>query len=102
VFFPRTSGEKSVKYAEGSGDDGEPEQEGRMSLTVEAIYAVGLLKPFPPLHEIPESEHTKVCLKVEALPATEPHESIIAVQRQHWSPPAESYGRTTGRTLNGI
>ena len=33
-----------------------------------------------------EPRHTKVCLTVEVLPTTEPHESVIDVQRQHWSP----------------
>ena len=46
------------------------------------------MKPLTPLHEVPEPEHTKVCLTVEALPATEPHESVIDVQRQHRIPRA--------------
>ena len=29
---------------------------------------------------------TKVCLTVEALPTTEPHESVIDMQCQYWSP----------------
>ena len=30
-----------------------------------------------------EPERTKVCLTIKALPATEPRESVIDVQRQH-------------------
>jgi hypothetical protein len=33
-----------------------------------------------------EPGHAKVCLTLEALPTTEPYESVIDVQRQHWSP----------------
>jgi hypothetical protein len=36
--------------------------------------------------EGPEPKHTKVCLTVKALPATEPHKSVIDVQRQHRMP----------------
>ena len=50
-----------------------------MSITVEAIHAGGVLKSRTPLHKMPEPEHTKVCLTVEALPATEPQESVIDV-----------------------
>ncbi len=39
-----------------------------MSITVEAIYEAGVLKPLTPLPELPE--HTKVRLTVEAFPVT--------------------------------
>jgi len=64
-----------------------------MRMTVEAIYAAGVLKPLTPLYEVPEPEYTKVCLTVEALPVTEPHESVIDVQRQHRSPLAAAVAR---------
>ena len=33
-----------------------------------------------------KSEHTKVRFTIKTLPATEPRESVIDVQRQYWSP----------------
>jgi hypothetical protein len=43
-----------------------------------------------------EPGHTKVCLMVEALPTTELHESVIDVQRQHWSPLAVMVAQEIG------
>ena len=37
-----------------------------------SLYAVGVLKPLTPVHEVSEPEYTKVCLTVEALPTTNP------------------------------
>lgn len=52
-----------------------------MTITVDAIYEAGVLKPLTPLPELPE--HTKVRLTVEALPSTDTPPSVIAAQRQH-------------------
>jgi predicted DNA-binding antitoxin AbrB/MazE fold protein len=52
-----------------------------MTITVDAIYEAGVLKPLTPLPELPE--HTKVRLTVEAFPSTAPPPSVIATQRQH-------------------
>jgi hypothetical protein len=43
-----------------------------------------------------EARHTKACLTVEALPTTEPHERVIDVQRQHWSPLAVMVAQEIG------
>ena len=67
-----------------------------MSITVEAIYAARILRPLTPLHEVPEPAHTKVCLTLEALPATESHESVIDVQRQHRIPLAAAVAQEMG------
>src|SRR5262249_20900139 len=43
-----------------------------------------------------EPGHTKVCLKVEALPTTESHESVIDMQCQYWSPLAVPVAQEIG------
>ena len=52
-----------------------------MSITVEAIYAAGILKPLSPLPELPE--HTKVRITVETIADTEPRSSVIDEQRNN-------------------
>jgi predicted DNA-binding antitoxin AbrB/MazE fold protein len=52
-----------------------------MSITVEAIYAAGILKPLSPLPELPE--HTKVRITVEAIADTEQRSSVIDEQRRN-------------------
>lgn len=52
-----------------------------MSITVEAIYAAGVLKPLSPLPELPE--HTKVRITVEAIADTEQRSSVIDEQRRN-------------------
>ena len=52
-----------------------------MSITVEAIYAAGILKPLSPLPELPE--HTKVRITVEAIADTEQPSSVINEQRRN-------------------
>ena len=51
-----------------------------MSITVEAIYEAGVLKPLAPLPELPE--HTKVRITVEAIAVTEQRGSVIDEQRR--------------------
>jgi hypothetical protein len=64
-----------------------PEQEGRKDEPYGGGHLCrGGLKPLTPLHEVPEPEHTKGYLTVKALPATEPHKSVIDVQRQQRIP----------------
>jgi predicted DNA-binding antitoxin AbrB/MazE fold protein len=55
-----------------------------MSITVEAIYEAGVLKPLTPLPELPE--HTKVRITVEVIPGTASRDSVIDVQRRHRIP----------------
>ena len=52
-----------------------------MSITIEAIYEAGILKPLTPLSDLPE--HTKVRITVEAIVGTEQHGSVIDAQRQN-------------------
>jgi predicted DNA-binding antitoxin AbrB/MazE fold protein len=52
-----------------------------MSMTIEAIYEAGILKPLAPLPDLPE--HTKVRITVEAIVGTEQPGSVIDAQRQH-------------------
>lgn len=52
-----------------------------MSMTVEAIYEAGVLKPLTPLSEFPE--HSKVRITVEAIAGTEPRGSVIDTQRSN-------------------
>jgi len=52
-----------------------------MSITVEAIYAAGILKPLSPLPDLPE--HTKVRITVETIADTEPSSSVIDKQRRN-------------------
>jgi predicted DNA-binding antitoxin AbrB/MazE fold protein len=52
-----------------------------MSITVEAIYEAGVLKPLTPLPELPE--HTKVRITVEVVPGTVSRDSVIDEQRRH-------------------
>jgi predicted DNA-binding antitoxin AbrB/MazE fold protein len=52
-----------------------------MSITVEAIYEAGVLKPLAPLPDLPE--HTKVRITVEAITGVEQRSSVIDAQRQH-------------------
>ena len=54
------------------------------------------LKPLTSVYEVPEPEYTKVCLTVEALLTTEPHESVIDVQRKHRIPLAVMGAQETG------
>ncbi|ETX06241.1 MAG: hypothetical protein ETSY2_18305 [Candidatus Entotheonella gemina] len=51
-----------------------------MSITVEAIYAAGILKPLSPLTDLPEN--TKVRITVETVADTEPRRSVIDEQRR--------------------
>jgi predicted DNA-binding antitoxin AbrB/MazE fold protein len=51
-----------------------------MSITIEAIYEAGILKPLAPLPDLPE--HTKVRITVEAMTGPEPRDSVIDAQRQ--------------------
>jgi len=51
-----------------------------MSITIEAIYEAGILKPLAPLPNLPE--HTKVRITVEAIAGTEQHGSVIDAQRR--------------------
>lgn len=52
-----------------------------MSITVEAIYEAGVLKPLAPLPDLPE--HTKVRITVEAITITEERGSVIDQQRRN-------------------
>ena len=52
-----------------------------MSLTIEAIYEAGILKPLAPLPDLPE--HTKVRITVEAITSTEQHGGVIDTQRKN-------------------
>jgi predicted DNA-binding antitoxin AbrB/MazE fold protein len=52
-----------------------------MSITVEAIYEAGVLKPLAPLLDPPE--HTKVRITVEAIAITEDRSSVIDQQRRN-------------------
>ena len=52
-----------------------------MSITVDAIYEAGVLKPLTPLPELPE--HTKVRLTIEVIPGTVSRDSVIDEQRRH-------------------
>ena len=52
-----------------------------MSITVEAIYAAGILKPLSPLPELPEN--TRVRITVETVADTKPHSSVIDEQRRN-------------------
>jgi predicted DNA-binding antitoxin AbrB/MazE fold protein len=52
-----------------------------MSITVDAIYEAGVLKPLTPLSELPE--HTKVRITVEVIQGTTSRVSVIDEQRQH-------------------
>ena len=52
-----------------------------MSITIEAIYEAGMLKPLAPLPGL--SEHTKVWITVEVIADTEPHGSVIDAQRKN-------------------
>jgi predicted DNA-binding antitoxin AbrB/MazE fold protein len=65
-----------------------------MSITVEAIYEAGVLKPLAPLRELPE--HTKVRITIEALPVTVPHASVIDEQRRHRIPLDATVARDLG------
>ena len=52
-----------------------------MSITVEAIYEAGVLKPLAPLLDLPE--HTKVRITVEVIATTEERSSVIDQQRRN-------------------
>jgi predicted DNA-binding antitoxin AbrB/MazE fold protein len=65
-----------------------------MSITVEAIYEAGVLKPLTPLPELPE--HTKVRITVEALPVTASRDSVIDQQRRHRIPLDAAVARDIG------
>ena len=52
-----------------------------MSITVEAIYAAGILKPLSPLPELPEN--TRVRITVETVADMEPRSSVIDEQRRN-------------------
>jgi len=52
-----------------------------MSITIEAIYTAGILKPLSPLPEMPED--TKVRITVEAIAETEQRGSVIDEQRRN-------------------
>jgi predicted DNA-binding antitoxin AbrB/MazE fold protein len=52
-----------------------------MSITIEAIYEAGILKPLAPLPDLPE--HTKVRITVEAIAGTEQRGSVIDEQRRN-------------------
>ena len=52
-----------------------------MSITIEAIYEAGILKPLTPLSDLPE--HTKVRITVEAIVGTAQRGSVIDAQRQN-------------------
>ena len=65
-----------------------------MSITVEAVYEAGVLKPLTPLPEVPE--HTKVLLRVEVLPITASRDSVIDQQRQHRIPLDATVARAIG------
>jgi predicted DNA-binding antitoxin AbrB/MazE fold protein len=55
-----------------------------MSITIEAIYEAGILKPLAPLPNLPE--HTKVRITVEAIAGTEQRGSVIDEQRRNRLP----------------
>ncbi len=65
-----------------------------MSITVEAIYEAGVLKPLTPLPELPE--HTKVRITAEALPVTASRDSIIDQQRRYRIPLDAAVARDIG------
>lgn len=52
-----------------------------MSITVEAIYTAGILKPLSPLPDLPE--HTKVRITVETIADMELSSSVIDEQRRN-------------------
>jgi predicted DNA-binding antitoxin AbrB/MazE fold protein len=52
-----------------------------MSITIEAIYEAGILKPLAPLPDLPE--HTMVRITVEAIADTEQRGSVIDEQRRN-------------------
>jgi predicted DNA-binding antitoxin AbrB/MazE fold protein len=65
-----------------------------MSITIEAIYEGGMLKPLAPLPGL--SEHTKVWITVEVIADTEPHGSVIDAQRHHRLHPGTRAARDIG------
>ena len=65
-----------------------------MSITVDAIYEAGVLKPLTPLPELPE--HTKVRITVEAIVGLEPQGSVIDEQRRHRLPLNAHVARAIG------
>ena len=65
-----------------------------MSITVEAIYEAGVLKPLTPLPELPE--HTKVLITVEAISDTVARDSVIDEQRRHRIPLDAAVAREIG------
>ena len=65
-----------------------------MSITVEAIYEAGVLKPLTPLPELPE--HTKVRITVEVISGTALRDSVIDEQRRHRIPLDAAVAREIG------
>ena len=65
-----------------------------MSITVEAIYEAGVLKPLTPLPELPE--HTKVRITVEVISGTALRASVIDEQRRHRIPLDAAVAREIG------
>jgi predicted DNA-binding antitoxin AbrB/MazE fold protein len=65
-----------------------------MSITVEAIYEAGVLKPLTPLPELPE--HTKVRITVEVISGTALRDSVIDEQRRHRIPLDATVAREIG------
>lgn len=67
-----------------------------MSITVEAIYEAGVLKPLTPLAALPE--HAKVRVTVEVLPGPAPHGRVIAEQRRHRIPLEAAVAQAIGES----
>ena len=65
-----------------------------MSITVDAIYEAGVLKPLTPLPELPE--YTKVRITVEVISGTALHDNVIDEQRRHRIPLDAAVAREIG------